>query len=266
MFDGVIKIGSVLEVRVAFLAMRHDGRGIQERIADIAVKIRGRTDWRIDVAEVGAKPRSNLEIIPAFAEIDPRHFMRGQHVADVTLADNRRQRKGTIVRRVGRAAADEGWNIIVEQIIGVRRAVRIDALRRQIADDRSDAGLANIEAVGIAAAAVAVLGVEVVGARLRIGVFDLVRRRRSRRAVGILIIERVGVAEHHLVGEGTAHYRLMIVVVKGVFVCQLGQIRHVAFGDVIKAQRDIAFSRRRSNGLPLLPDDTVCSTNGNRSA
>ena len=64
-------------------------------------------------------------------------------------------------------------------------------------------------------------------------------------AVAVGIIQRVGIAEHHHVGEGSAHHRLMVVVVERVFAGQLRQIGRVALGDVVEAHRDIAFLQQR---------------------
>src|SRR5258708_27707852 len=101
-----------------------------------------------------------------------------------------------------------------------------------------------------------VIGMPIVGARERIWVLDLgdvngrVRAGSQytvggrRNAVGGGIIQRVGIAQHHVVGVGSAHRRLMVVVVEGIFAGQLGQIGRVAVGDIIEAHGDVAFLER----------------------
>src|SRR5258708_4844363 len=113
-----------------------------------------------------------------------------------------------------------------------------------------------VGAVCVAAAALTVIGVPVVGARRRIGILDLIdvnRRVRARnqnmvggRGIAILVgvVQFVGIADHHVVGVGSAHRRLMVIVVQGVFAGELGQIGRVALGDVVEAHRDIAFLER----------------------
>ncbi len=66
------------------------------------------------------------------------------------------------------------------------------------------------------------------------------------RGIAILVgvVQFVGIADHHVVGVGSAHRRLMVIVVQGVFAGELGQIGRVALGDVVEAHRDIAFLER----------------------
>ncbi len=60
-------------------------------------------------------------------------------------------------------------------------------------------------------------------------------------AILVSVVQLVGIADHHVVGVGSAHRRLMVVIVQRVFAGELGQIGRIALGDVVKAQRDIAF-------------------------
>ena len=117
--DGVIKIERILQMRIAGRSVGHDGSGIKERIADVAIQISDRRDGWV-LAEAGG----GLEVVPALAEIRPRHTGLAERIADVSLLDHRRQRKLAVVGRIGGAAADESGDIVVEQIIGLRRAVR----------------------------------------------------------------------------------------------------------------------------------------------
>ena len=70
-------------------------------------------------------------------------------------------------------------------------------------------------------------------------------------AVLVGVVQRVGIAEHHLVGEGSAHHRLMVVVVEGVFAGELRQVRRIALGDVVKPERDIAFRERMRGRIAI---------------
>jgi len=63
----------------------------------------------------------------------------------------------------------------------------------------------------------------------------------------------------------SAHHRLMVVVVESVFAGELGQVGRIPGGDVVEAHRNITLFERLG-GPPLLPEETVCSTQENRSA
>src|SRR5579883_3449568 len=119
----------------------------------------------------------------------------------------------------------------LDEIVGALGAVaaakRRVGKRIQIVPDRLDAGLGCIGAGDIGAAAVSVLGVPVVGRRHRIGVLDLICRRRRRIAVGIGIEQRRTVSNHDVIGASAAGNRLMIIVGERVVVGELIEIGYV---------------------------------------
>ncbi len=169
------------------------------------------------------------------------------------LLPDRGHREHAVVDRVGLPAPDIRRIVVVEDVIGARLAVRLDVDRVEIKDDRRNAGLRRVGAIGVAAAPIAVVDVPVVRSREGIDHLDLIEilRRvgaghehvvgRGRIAVGVGVIERVGVAEHHGIGHRAAHHRLMIIVGERIFAGELGEVGRVALGDIVEAHRDIAF-------------------------
>src|ERR1019366_207085 len=144
--------------------------------------------------------------------------------------------------------------VIVQQVIVPRRAVAV-AERRvgeavQIREDCADARRRVVGAARVAAAicgsagAIAVLPVVVVGARLRVRVFDFARRRRGRVAVGILVVGGIAGAERDVIGAGSAHYGLVVVVRDRVVLRQEVERRSVAGGHVVEAHVQRALVRR----------------------
>ena len=79
-----------------------------------------------------------------------------------------------------------GQVVIVHQIIRAGRALGRAAFRCQQRGDGGYTGLGGVGAINVGATAVAVLREEIVGARLRIGVFDLVGGRRGQTAVDVV--------------------------------------------------------------------------------
>ena len=95
-------------------------------------------------------------------------------------------------------------------------------------------------------------------------------RRNFRVAVAVAEPDRVAVAEHHVVGAGSALGRLVVVVAHRVAVGELLQIGRVALLDVVEAHRGRAFAGRRmvNGGLRRAVGaraDRRLSTQGNRS-
>ena len=91
-------------------------------------------------------------------------------------------------------------------------------------------------------AAVAVLGVPVVGAGLRIGIFDLTAGGVAGLPLTIGVVNQAAESEHDMVRAGSTHHRLMEVVAQRVLLRQLSEVRHVALGDVEKLHRRRAFT------------------------
>ena len=67
-------------------------------------------------------------------------------------------------------------------------------------------GLSDVTAIGVAAAGVTVLIVVVVGSRLGVRILNLVEGRRGEVAVAVAERERIGVAEHNVIGARSAHH------------------------------------------------------------
>ena len=112
-------------------------------------------------------------------------------------------------------------------------------------------------------AAVAVLAVEIVGPRLRIGVLDFrqrglearqgragqrgvdrIVRRNGRGALVVAEVHRVAGAEHDVIGAGAAQDGLMVVVAHRIAVGEEFQIGRVAGLHIVEAHRRRAFARR----------------------
>src|ERR1700736_3025411 len=110
-FDGIIEIERILQMRIALRLARHDRSGIEERIADVAIKIRD----RVERSEVCALAGGGLEVVPAHAEIRASYVGLAERIADVLLLDNSRQRDRAVVDRIAKSAADVTRDIVVEQ-------------------------------------------------------------------------------------------------------------------------------------------------------
>lgn len=99
--------------------------------------------------------------------------------------------------------------VIVEQIVVAGLAVRVDRPfeRFKVIHDGRYAWLARIRTVAIRATRVAILRVEVIGASLRIRVFNFVRRRHGRVARAVAgacaMVEKIGVLGPPVSGTGS---------------------------------------------------------------
>ncbi len=129
--------------------------------------------------------------------------------------------------------------VVVEQVVGTRRAVAVTVRRvgqrRQVTVDRGHTGSLGVGAFGVAATRVAVLGVVVVGSRHRVGVLDLRGRRGGQLPVAIAVHGDVGVTDGDVVGPCSAHDRLVVVVRHGIVVADEGEGGGVAGGHVVVA-------------------------------
>lgn len=172
----------------------------------------------------------------------------------MALLDDRRQRERAVVDGIRFATTDIGGNVVIEQIVCFRGTIRLNFDGLQIVDDRRHARLRGVRAVGVAATnssghiSIAVVGIPVVGAAQRVGVLDLRSGGSGRIALRVSIIERVGVANHHLVCESSTHYWLVIVVVDRVLARQLCQVRHVALGDIVETHRNVTLLEKGDGG------------------
>src|SRR4029077_2400222 len=163
----------------------------------------------------------------------------------------------------------EAGAIVVDEVISAGLAVavveRLVGQRGQVIAERLDAGLARIGARDIGAGLVAGLCVPIVGAGPGIGILDLIAWRRRRLAVDQ---EECGIAgtERDVVGAGTAHHGLMIVVGERIAARELAEIGRVALGHVVEAHGDgalvragvgiVAFLRAFARGL-VDPDEQI---------
>src|SRR5262249_12970990 len=125
---------------------------------------------------------------------------------------------------------------VVDHVVAVGGAVRRRQIgppgeRLQVVDDRLDAGLGRIPALGPAA----VVYVPGVGRALLVGVGDLRRPRLARGARHRLPGDRVTGAEHDVLHAGPPHDRLVVVVAHGVLVGQPLEHGCVATQHVVEA-------------------------------
>src|SRR6266516_455424 len=219
-----LEVGQVLQV--AALRGGHDRSGVLERVADGAV---------------GGAGVTGDGLVVVLAEVAPGDPLGRQLVADGLEGLRRdRERAGGVRGAVGVVAR----RVVVEQVVVARGAVGLGVVRAQVVQDRADAGLARVGAVGEAPARVAVLGEVVVGARRGVGVLDLVGRGDQRGAAGVLLVGGVGGAGHDRVGSGAAHHRLGVVVGDGEAVGELLGQRRVARLDVVVAHLEAALVDR----------------------
>ncbi len=106
----------------------------------------------------------------------------------------------------------------------------------EIGQDRADPGLRGIGAIAIAAAAVAVLRIPIIGSRLRIRIFDLIVVGGTVAWPWPSVTKVIGGAYHDAVGAGAAHDGLVVIVADRVFLGELGEIGHVADIGVVETQ------------------------------
>src|SRR5580765_1678061 len=182
--DVFVEIDRVFQVLGADGGVGHDLRLVLERIADVAVLIAGRADRTVVqlvfVAEVG---------VPLVAVVFPGDARFKEHVGDAALVDRRNGERGVedVVVGIGVGAiAKVARVVIIEQIVVAGIAVGIDrALERsEIVAQRAGAGRIQVGAVTVraaacdrlaeATAAIAVFRVPVVGAGLRVWIFDFI--------------------------------------------------------------------------------------------
>src|SRR5580658_1224482 len=188
--------------------VRHDGRVVLERIADVAILIRiGAVGPEIELIRIG------YVVVPLITVVFPGDI----GIVEV-ITNARRRRRRNRERRVGWALVDEGIVavaepariVVVDQIVVIGLAARIDVQPGEVGNDWFHARLTQIRAVGIGTTAendrqpigfglvplahresavevmaVAVLRVPVVGAGLRIRILDLADRSWPAKAGGI---------------------------------------------------------------------------------
>ena len=132
--------------------------------------------------------------------------------------------------------------------------------RLQVIDDGLNAGLRGVRAVAVAAAAVgwrsrrsrrrSRLRCTSCWFRAGVGVFDFIDDARVgssgsdhhvlRRSGGLAILAEphgVARAQHDVVGAGSTHHCLVIVVTHGVGVGKIGEVRRVTLLHVVEAHR-----------------------------
>src|ERR1700685_2397421 len=206
----LVKVLGVLEVRRALGGVGHDFGFVVEGVADVAVGV----ERAAGIGDV---------CIPAVAVVFPGNVFRRQCVANA-LDGGSGERKRIRGRKRRRTVAVEAGVVVVEDVVvsgftvGFNRACQ----RSQIIHDGSNAGLAEVGAVHVAAAAsatrssVAVVVIPVVGAGLRVRIFDLIGRWGQRFAFAIAVPDGIGEAELNVIGHGAAHHGLMEVVAQGV--------------------------------------------------
>src|SRR5882757_723353 len=145
------------------------------------------------------------------------------------------------LRRIGNMKIPVFAEVLERDVVSNEIVIPLDAIRvywplerLKIVRHSRNTGLADIAAIDITAAAVAILIVEVICGRLWVGIFNLIDGRYSRDTVGVRIKDGVAKTEHDVVGAGATHDGLVKVVIDGVFVGKLFEIRSVAFRHVIE--------------------------------
>src|ERR1700750_3437964 len=146
----------------------HEFGLILERVANVAI--------RIEAVRLGGI--CNVKI-PVFAEVFEWNVVSDKIVTDTLLA-GRRNGEGRELRCKS-AVTVVARIVVIDQIVVTLDAVRVyrPLERLKIVGHSGNAGLADVTAVDIAAATVAILIVEVIGGRLWVGILDLIRRRRN---------------------------------------------------------------------------------------
>src|SRR5580704_3621783 len=203
--DVIVELAGVLEVRAADGGVGHDGRVVLERVADVAVLVRvgdrsaetiGRAHgavvdlififgdvagflhrWRC--AERLGRATVPSVVVPLIAVILPRNALRDQFVTDAGNRGGRDREDGVggvgVQERVF-AATEVARVVVVQQVVVAGLAARIHWFRerREVFQNRGDAGLHGVSAIAVRAAAVTIFAVPVIGAGCGVGIFDFI--------------------------------------------------------------------------------------------
>src|SRR5271154_2611484 len=258
--------------------MGHDGSVVLEWVANVAVVVGIRS--RCSVVElilvgrdVAGRPRSTYAnvVIPLVAVVLPRNFVGVEVIANAGRRRRWNRKRRVIdegVREGVAAVAKVARIVVVQQVVVARFAARIDrpGKRLEILQNFFHSGLLGIRTIAVgpaagngrtkATAAVAVLGVPVVGAGGRIGVFHFIddsgiRAARVHRgtfgwlgslAVGVAEPDGIAVTEHDVIGASAALYGLVEVIAHRVFICQQLEIRGIALLHVVETKGCRAFA------------------------
>jgi len=229
--DVFVELGGVPDVGFA------GGLGAHE----LGLVLEGVTDVAVFIERVRLGGISYIEI-PVLAEVLERNVMSDEIVTDALLAGWRncegRERRGE------RAVAVEAGVVVVDEIVVALDAVCFDRAAEglEVIGYSRYAWLADVTAVDVAAATVAILVVEVVGGGLWVRVLDFVDRRGDGNTAGVGVEDGVAKAEHDVVGTGTAHDGLVEVVADGVLIGELFEVRGVALRHVVEAHGGGAFA------------------------
>src|SRR5882757_130046 len=218
-----VELRCVCDIGLTSSLSSHELGLVLKRVANVAILIEA-----VRLRRIG-----NIKI-PVFAEVLERDVVSDEVVTDALLARGR-DREGRILRSK-RAVAVIAGIVIINEIVVPLDAIRVywPLERLKIVRHSRNTRLADIAAIDITAAAVAILIVKVICGRLWVGIFNLIDGRYSRDTVGVRIKDGVAKTEHDVVGAGATHDGLVKVVIDGVFVGKLFEIRSVAFRHIVE--------------------------------
>src|SRR5580693_4073137 len=301
--DVSVEFAAVLEVRAADGGVGHDGRVVLERVADVAVLVRvgdgsaetiGRAHravvdlififgdvagflhrWRC--AERLGRAAVASVVVPLIAVVLPRNALRDEFVTDAGNRGGRNREDGVggvgIQERVF-AATEVAGVVVVQQVVVAGLAARIHWFRerREVFQNRGDAGLRGVSAIAVRAAAVrrraeraaavTIFAVPVIGAGCGVGIFDFIYyagicaaflyQHVVRWYLGIASavgkVDGIAVTEHDVIGTGAAADGLVEVVAHGVGVGERLKVRSVTLLHVVEAESCRAFTSGRGAG------------------
>ena len=168
--DILIEFGGVRDVCLAGGLGTHELGLVLEGIADVAVLVEA-----VRLGGIG-----NVKI-PVFAEVLEGNIVSDEIVTDALLAGGR-DGEGRVLRGKSAIAVVAGIVVIDEVVVSLDAVWVYRPLEGlKVVGHRRNAGLADVAAVDVAAAAVAVLIVEVIRGGLRVGIFDLIGREAQQQ-------------------------------------------------------------------------------------
>ena len=227
--ERIEEVDRVLDVRLALLRVSHDRAGIAEEVADIAVVL---GDQHID--RIMRAVRHPHRRVVAAAVVCPGNSVLIERVPDVAQCRGRDLGTAQDVGCIYRAVRQEAGAQVVDHVevakIAVRR--RVPGQAGQIRYDRCDAGLSDIRAVGPRLVTLE----RHIRRRLRVRIRHA-RCRRLALALERLPEDGVGRPDHLVLDGGTAHDRLVIVVIEGVPVREALEHRCVALLNIQERHR-----------------------------
>ena len=227
--ERIEEVDRVLDVRLALPCVSHDCAGIAEGVADIAVVL---GDEKID--RIPRAVRHPHRCVVAAAVVCPGNFLLIERVPDVAQCRGRDLGTAQDVGCIDRAVRQEAGAHVVDHVevtgIAIRR--RMPGQACQIRHDRCDAGLSDIRAVSPRRVA----RERHIRRRLRVRIRHA-RCRRLAHALERLPEDVVGRPDHLVLDGGTAHDRLVIVVIEGVPVREALEHRCVALLNIQERHR-----------------------------